>query len=235
MQDDNVSYLKAFFRNKWVRIVLILDVIAIAVVIGVYVRQATKISTISFNIAPVDATISVNGDSSYKNGRYSITPGTYEVKISHKDLETKTMKINIESRHYVAVTTFLAGADNNFDFYAQRNRSSSYQKLKDIASKDNNITTDSDTSAQDFIENFEHILSITDKLPIKGYVYADPNASSSTGGFAIRDGQSNKKCEKAACLLVKYYGKDYEEEVKKQIKEAGYNPDDYQLIYERYS
>ena len=34
---------------------------------------------------------------------------------------------------------------------------------------------------------------------------------------------------------MSYYGKDYEDEVAKKIKEAGYNPDDYELIYKRYA
>lgn len=234
MQNNDVSRVKAFFRNKWVRVFLVIDVIAIIGVAVVLIRQATKVSTITFNIAPVDATISVNGDTSYANGRFDITPGTYEIKISHEGLETKTMTVNIDHRHFVTVATFLSGADGNFEFYEQKNRSSSYQKLKSIASAGSNITTDNDTSAEKFITEFERKMTIMDKLPIKGYIYSDQSASVSTSGFVIRNGQNNKECTKATCLLVNYYGKDYESEVAKKIKKAGYNPDDYQIVYERY-
>ena len=234
MQDGNVSPLKAFFRNKWVRIILIIDIIAFLVVIGIIIMNSTKVSTINFNIAPVDATISVNGNTNYTNGQYAITPGSYEIVVSHEGLESKTFNIDIEPHYVVALTTFLKGADNGFGFYELNANYESYEKLKAIASKDNNLTTDQDTSAEQFISDSEHKLSIVNILPIKGYVYADPSVGASTAGFAIRDGKSRRDCEKIACLLVNYYGEGYEETVAEKIKAAGYNPADYQLLYERY-
>jgi len=46
-------------------------------------------------------------------------------------------------------------------------------------------------------------------------------------------GVAKKECEKSACLIVKYYGKGYEDEVIRKIEKAGYDPEDYQIIYER--
>lgn len=234
-EDVGVSPLGAFFRNKWVRIILIIDVIAIFVVAGILIWQATKVSTIIFNIAPVDATISVSGNTDYSNGQYAITPGTYEINISHEGLEPKTLSVDIGPHDVVTVNTFLIGADNNFEFYELKENYASYDKLKSIASADNNITIDQDVSAEGFISEFEQIMSIMNILPIKGFVYADPSVNASTAGFTIRDGQSKEECERSACLLVNYYGRDYEEAVMERIEEVGYNPANYQIIYERYN
>ena len=234
-EDGSISPLRAFFRNKWVRIILIIDVIAIFGIIGVLIWQATKVSTIIFNVAPIDATISVNGNTNYTNGEYALTPGAYEIEISHEGLETKTVSVNIEPQHVMNVTLFLADANSDFDFYKLKDNYGSYQKLKTIASADSNITTDQDASAESFISDFERTMSIMNILPIKGYVYAEPSVNVSTAGFTIHNGQGVKGCEKIACLLVNYYGKDYEEAVTNEINEAGYSPMDYQIIYERYN
>ena len=49
----------------------------------------------------------------------------------------------------------------------------------------------------------------------------------------FQKGRGKKECEKSACLIVKYYGKGYEDEVIRKIEKAGYDPEDYQIIYER--
>ena len=216
---DVVSPLKIFFRQKWVRIILIIDVLAILIVAGIIIHNATKVSIISFNIAPVDAVISVNGNTSFTNNTYKITPGTYEIKISHDNLETKTFTIDIAPHDAITFTAFLKDVDEKFSFYE---------------SKENNLTYDNDVSAEEFIKKVTKALGIFELLPIKGYIYEDTEINTSTAGFAIKDGRSSSKCEKIACLLINYYGHDYEELVTEKIQEAGYDPENYQLIYERY-
>lgn len=233
MQDKNVSPLQEFFRNKYIWTFLILDILAVIAVIGVFIRQSSKVSTITFNVVPIDATISVNGDKHYTNGQYKIAPGDYKIEISHEGLETKTLSVNIGTHNYTDVTVYLTSADKSFDFYKQKKNYESYKKLKTIASNENNMTTDDDTSAQEFIGNYDQIISIMNKLPIKGYVYSSPNANMSSGGFTIENGQGKNECIQSACLLVRYHGKDYEQAVLDKIKEAGYNPDDYQIIYDK--
>lgn len=235
MRDKDISPLREFFQNKYILIFILIDIIAVIALVGVFINRASKTSSIYFNVAPVDATISVNGDTHYSNGQYDIAPGKYKVKISHDNLETKEFTVDIESKGYASVVTFLTGANHSFDFYELQDNYESFRKLKDIATAKNNITTDKDTSAQEFITNYEHIMSIADVLPIKGYVYAEPTANMSTGGFTIKNGLYKTQCQKSACLIVQYYGKGYESEVPKEIEKAGYNPDDYQLIYERYA
>ena len=233
--DENVSLVRRFFRNKWVKLMLAIDLIAVVAMVGILIWQSTKVSVIDFNIAPVDATILVNGNTKYTNGQYKITPGAYEISISHEGLESKVFSVNIEPHQVVNITTFLAGANDNFDFYGLKENYGSYKKLKSIASASENTTTDNDVSAEQFISDFERKISIFDILPIKGYVYADSNVGASTAGFTIGNGQGGKECEEVACLLVKYYGSGYEDAVMEKIKEAGYNPADYQYVYERYN
>lgn len=235
MQNDgSISPVRQFFRNKWVRIILAIDVLAILVVIGMIIWNATKTATINFDVAPIDAIIQIDGKGDYQNGTYHVHPGNHKITISHDSLTTKTFNIELQSGYSTALITFLSD-NGNFSFYELINNYTSFEKLSSIASKENNITTDQDKTAEDFITNTKHIMSIMEKMPIKGYVYANNNANASSAGFTIRDGRSKMECQRAACLLVNYYGNGYEETVKKKITEAGYNPSDYQIIYERYN
>ncbi|MBR2839989.1 hypothetical protein IKE82_01510 [Candidatus Saccharibacteria bacterium] len=166
-EQSNLSLIQLFFRNKWVRLCLIFDVILVVVLIFILIWQSTKVSIINFNITPLDATISLNGDSKYENGQYSITPGTYNVSISHEGLETKSFTIDIVPQSVVTISTFLPDTDHTFDYYKLRKNYSSYMKLEEIASAGNNVTTDQDTSAESFIRRFqEDYNAFTTKLPI---------------------------------------------------------------------
>lgn len=235
MQNDgSVSAVSQFFRNKWVKTILILDALAIIAVIAVIIWNSTKTATINFNVAPVDASIQLGVlGGGYHNGTYQVHPGTYDVTVSRDGLTPKTFTLELEPGHDTTLTTFLSD-EGNFDFYTFKDNYASFQKLVEIASEDNNLTTDQDPSAYEFIQKMTRILSINDILPIKGYVYGDPEVNASTAGFAIRNGAGKQECQKIACLLVNYYGDGYEEAVTKKIEAAGYDPANYQILYERY-
>lgn len=234
MQDNgSVSPIRAFLRNKWVRLILIIDVIAIITVIGVIVWNATKSTMINFNVTPIDAKIQIDGSGEYSNGSYRVHPGTHEITISHDGLVTKTFTLDLQSGYNTTLTAFLSGEGNNFEFYELKDNYASFEQLAAIASADNNITTDQDTSAEQFIQDIEYALSILEILPIRGYVYVDSQPNNSPAGFAILDGLNEEKCEKVACLLVNYVREGAESAIMKKIEETGYDPVDYQIIYER--
>lgn len=169
MRDNNISPLREFFHNKYILAFLAIDLIAIAALVGVFINRSTRISTINFNVVPANATISVDGDKRYKNGQYDIAPGAYKIEISHDGLETKTLTVDIDPRNYAAVTVFLTDSDKSFDYYKQNDHYEPFKSLQSIASAENNIITGKDTSAQEFITNYDKTLSIFSKLPIKGY------------------------------------------------------------------
>lgn len=235
MQNDgSISPVQAFFRNKWVRLILIVDVIAVIVVIGFLIWNATKTAIINFSVAPLDAKIQIDGHGEYSNGSYNVHPGNHTITISHDGLTTKTFDLDLQSGYSTTITTFLSD-NGNFDFYELKDNYGSFQKLAAIASAGDNLTTDHDTSAEQFIASLEHTLSILEILPIIGHIDANPEAGTFLAGFAIHDGENKAECEKTACLLVNYYGINYETAVTEAIKNTGYNPTDYQLVYERYN
>lgn len=233
----NTSPIKLFFHQKWVRIVLVLDLLAIIAVIAVAIFNTTKTAVVTFYVAPTDATITVNG-AKYENGTYKFSPGSYDITISHPELNSKTFHYDLASDSSTLVTTFLSSTDDDgdpsFDFYEQSSNYYSFQALASIAGKDNNQTIDHDTSAEDFVARMQKILSIESLLPIVDNIYGVPGVNTATTGYSIRNNIDNQECQKVACLLVMYYGEGYEEAVAEEIRSIGYNPTDYEIIYERY-
>ena len=116
MQDGSISLIRGFFRKKWVIITLAVNVIIIVGVVTIAIYNSTKNAIIKFAIAPVDATIAVNGNDSYHNGSYQFQPGTYDIVISRDGLTSKTFNIELQPNNNIAITTFLS-KNGNFDFY----------------------------------------------------------------------------------------------------------------------
>lgn len=234
MQDDvMLSPLQAFFRNKWVRLFLVVDVVLLLILILILIWQATKVSTIKLNVVPFDSTITINGKSGFTNGEYSITPGTYQVTISHDDLETKTLAVDISPNNVVSITTFLSDTDKTFDFYKLRKNLDSFYNLKEIASSENNLTTDHDTSAEEFIQKFQtNYTDFTTKLPIEYY--------ESTGYGETLSIQKNitlkaaYDCDLTLCIQALVVGTDSKEFVDNLLRDKGINLEDFEIEYKFY-
>ncbi|MBR3137858.1 hypothetical protein IKG41_00730 [Candidatus Saccharibacteria bacterium] len=237
-EDGDVSPLKAFFRKKWVRLVLILDVVAIIAVIVIVIINSTRVSTLVLNITPIDATISVNGDTHYENGAYAITPGTYEIIISHDGLQPKTFSVDIAPRYVSTISTFLSDDNSNYEFYKLKENYLSLQKLIEIASENHNTTTDHDSSAADFIKKYQNKLNIIQNvLPIK-YSEYEENSSSQSGeklskDITIRIGSTNK-CKTSLCIEALMLFTRDKKNVEDLLVKKGIEYKDYEIVYTIY-
>lgn len=228
MQDKGVSPIDEFFRNKWVRLVLVFDALVLLAILVIFIINATKTSTISFNITPLDATITVNGSGEYTTSgqAYSFIPGTYEVQISHPDLTSKKFTVHLEPNHNTVLTTFLS-KDGNFDFYTLRDNLSSFQKLSEIASSNNNHTTDHDTSAESFITDFQKNYQLyTTQLPV---THSEYNSRGDVIKYiSIR---ASQKCSITLCLRATIVNESDKNLVKSLLKEKGFNVEDFEIEY----
>ena len=236
MQDhtyNSLSPMQIFFRNKWVRLILFVDIVLLLTAIALLIWQSTKVSTISFNVAPIDSTIAINGNQNYQNGQYSITPGTYNVTISHEGLESKNFTVDIAPQSVATISTFLSDADHTFDFYKLKKNYSSYAKLEEIASADNNMTTDQDTSAEPFIQKFQDsYTAMNTKLPIE---YSESTGYGRTleihKNISI---QAKTDCEYTLCVQAFIVGTDSEDFIKSLMQDKGINAEDFEIEYKFY-
>lgn len=229
------SRLGDFFHNRWVRLVIILDIIILAVIIAVIIYNVTKTAVIVFDIAPVDATISLNGDSSYTNDTYEVHPGTYEVTISHPDLDTKVFSVNLEPHATTKVITFLS-ASGNFDFYEYEDHLDSYEKLASIASASDNQTTDHDTSAEGFLAEQAVKNRVSSVLPVS-FPICDGPATRTNCDSVILDYEYSEGCGWKKCIVIQARGDEFTDEylsiAETYLSEKGYNLGDYQYTYKQ--
>lgn len=239
MQEGNLSPVGKFFRNKWVWLTIAIDIIALVIIISIYVAKASATATISFNVAPIDAIITINGSNDYKNNgqAYSLASGTYEIQISHADLDSKTFTINLEANHNTEIVTFLS-KDGDFSYYTLKDNFGSFYRLADIASAKNNQTTDHDTSAEDFIavfqKNYDFMLKnlpIVDKVPSKYGANYGTHYQYDT--LVIKKADDLGECTKTLCLYITDTTGEKKEFALSIIRNFGLNPDDFQIIYKK--
>ena len=230
---STLSPAQAFFRNKWVRLALVFDVILIIILVVVLIWQATKVSTISFDITPIDATISINGNSDYHNGQYPLTPGTYQVTISHAGLAPKTFTVDIVPDHVMSLTTFLTDETQTFEFYQQRANFTSYQKLAEIASMANNITTDHDTSAETFLTRFQSSYdAFTHKLPLE--YREDEGYGQDRSILKNITFKAKYDCQLTLCIHALVVGTDDKAFINSILQQNGFNTEDFEIEYKFY-
>lgn len=229
----DASPVRSFFRNKWVRLILILDILAIVAVIGIIIWNNTKTATINFSIAPLDAKIQIDGTGEYYNGSYQVHPGTHTITISHDGLEPKTFTMDLASGYNTTLTTFLAGADNNFDFYTLKDSYGSFQQLAAIASYLNNLTTDQDTSAESFISNFQYNYDLYQTaLPIDYIEREGVGRNRSLVLDITIKANYDDVCTKLLCVKALMALTDDKSIVDRLLREKGFNPEVLQIEYQ---
>ena len=84
-----------------------------------------------------------------------------------------------------------------------------------------------DQEVSDFLNKYDSLIKITEKLPIVTNFREGANIVSGE----ITDGINNPKCDYAFCLQVDQ-PKSYEWRIRESMQLAGYNYDDYEIIYE---
>lgn len=233
MQNEGVSPLKAFFQNRWVRLVLLVDLVVIIAIAIVLVIDSNKKSTINFNVVPSSSQIIVNGNDRYSNGTFRLAPGVYEIQISHPDLDAKTFTIDLEKHDAATIMTFLS-QNGNFDFYELRDNLSDYFALSEIASAGSNQTTDQDTSAEEFISTFQKDYNLySTALPVTHSEYAtDERGKPYLANYiSIR---ANYDCAKTLCLEAVLSKEADRPMINSLLKEAGFNVEDFEIEYRFY-
>lgn len=221
--NEGLSPIRIFFRNKWVIGTLCLNAVVIITIITIAIINSTKTAIITFNITPINATISINGNTSYNtSSTYRLHPGTYNITISHDGLDSKTFDINLPSHSSTLLTTYLsADKGTNFSFYEQKSNYDSTQKLLAIASPDNNQTYDHDTSAQNFVSEYGPTLdAYNSNLPIIETSRENPD----DGGRLLSSIsiQKDSNCDKYLCVSVQSFGvQDITKSVNRILTTAG--------------
>ena len=223
--------LKDFFRNKWVRVVLIADTLVVVALIILSVVNATKTATLVLDIVPIDATVTLNGSGNYSNGTYQIYPGTYKVAISHDGLDTKTFDVDVKNGENASITTYLT-KDGDISYYKQKSSRSDFDRLRNMISS-GNTTTDQDASADEMVQQLYGDSIMMSSLPINDVYYENTD----TGRHLVHDvtiRAGSTDCETWLCIEALMLGTDDQELIQNLLRSQRFNVEDYEIKYKVY-
>ena len=224
--------LKDFFRNKWVRAILIIDAIVVIALIIFGITQATRTAMLKIDVTPLDAKVSVNGDDSYTNGTYQLQPGSYHIEVSHDDLDTQTFDVNLERDHTTNITAYLT-KENDIDFYLQKPNLQSFNKLTDMLSRENSDSEEI-KAIKDTSDMAQYDYSRLSALPITKTEYQDTETGRKLlYDITIRENHS-ADCSTWLCLEVLMLGTDDESIVEQILTDNGFDVEGYEIKYKTY-
>ena len=227
------SPIKSFFQKKIVIVFIAIDLLVVIALVVLFIMNSLKTSIISFNVAPDDAEIFIDGKGGYNNNSYKIAPGDYEIKIVHEELEPKVINIHIDGNSLVSFATFLS-QDGDFSFYRKKKNYSSFFRLSDIASADSNITIDHDKTAEEFIKSFQRNYDLyISTFPIEYYEYNIDGDGSLKGSVVIVNDYS-EECEETLCLKATAVGDISRSFIDDLLIKNGINVEDYEIKYKIY-
>ena len=210
--------------------------IAIAGIVALVflIINRNKNMTLSILVAPTGAKITINGKE-YTNGNYQEFPASkISVTIERDGFDTKELELEGGSNKVVKIQTYLE--TQNLEKY--REMGDSYRVLRLIADY-------SDTKISNFITESNKIEEIKYKLPVWTMAsFSNSEVHTTSDGFdttenknpgiKLVDGNQELECEKMSCIKALISGKRTSKEdqaINDKIRELGYNPSDYQIIY----
>lgn len=228
--------------EKPLRIALIALIVVSILLILVFVviipatQKANQVTTMEFGVAPVSATIDVDGKT-YNSGVYEgFAPGTYTATITATGFETKTVEFTVVEHQANTLFTYLYNPEEGFDYFLKSDT--------DIAT----LSKIDDPEVQEWLAAYNQTLTIRDQLPVdvlfeysQPYQYTDASgnvvidARPATNEVQISDGSAMTGCVYTFCLWVDLGSVTQEVAapfVEEEIINLGYNPDDYYIIYQ---
>ena len=221
-----------FIRNhKIISAVIAANLIAIIVIMVAFVIHNSKTATIDIRAVPTEATVKLNGQVYENYTSQNLIPGKYTAEISMEGMETKTVELDLATDDFYKLYVYLLDADGTFSYY--ETHPSEVDALEQLGINDAALTN--------FVDRYNSIYSIVDKLPLQLYnrtddpattwgVYVDQYGVSASDEMENTEDNLAAKCQTIVCLEA-YVNNTSNEVVYDLIREAGYNPDDYQITF----
>ena len=164
-------------------------------------------------VAPASATVKID-DKNYDNGTFRIPVGEHSVYIEKEGFISQEFTINTMTTN--KIYAYLKQSDDSLSWY--------YDHESDALL----LTKIGDFLSDQEAKKFNALHSIIEHLPI---VYANYDDQYNYTEYRI-DGGQFKGCETSFCLKVTDTTGNNLEAAKQKIKDLGFNPDNFQILYE---
>lgn len=205
-------------ERKKIRKLIYVAVAGALVIIGVsayfIIRNIQMNATLDLLVAPVSAEVKINGRT-YNNGKHKFDPGTINVEITKEGFRAQNYTIDLPSNKTTKLYTYLVQNDGSLDWYINHQEDQMIMTMIGDAK--------ADEEGKKYTEEFPAIQG----LPI---IYVDYLSGPYTD-FRV-DGGKFPGCKKDFCIKITDTAGNGYEKALNMIRERGYDPDNYEVIYE---
>lgn len=205
--------MKNLLRKNPLAIIIVIGLLLLGIISAVILIYRQNTVEIELRIAPASATVLIDGKK-YQNGTFRIKPGTYTIKIEKEGFTTKEYQFNTDTTK--KIYDYILQTDGSYSWYL--NHSEDAELLTSIGDYEANLEATA--------YNDKH--KIVYSLPI---IYANYDKDYNYTEYRI-DGGSFDGCNTDFCLKVTDTTGGNLDNAKQKIKDAGFNPDDYQILYQ---
>lgn len=179
--------------------------------------DAQKTAKIEVLVAPSFAKVEIDHTKLKTSGTSKYYPGEYTVTISADGFESTETTLNLEKDQTATLYLYLQPTTENYNFYLEnKTESNLVQRINDLRTQASNNA---------YINKYP----ITEVLPIN--IVEQNREKNEWTEFHINYGQY-ENCKTEFCIKISDYTGGNQERALNIIREKGFNPDDYEIIYE---
>ncbi len=197
-------------------IIVFIAIVAISIIF--FIIDSQKTATLHTIIAPSFAKMNIDGKTYPINKDIRFKPGEYTVTIIANDFETQERKLNLQEHQTTTLALYLNPEEGDpFNWYETHDEEYSY-----YLSAANYLANE---SAANYAAKYPIVTAIPFTVVEVDPVTYDWTEYSVTGGNF--DG-----CKTDFCVKITDTTGGNREKALQKIREKGFNPDDYQILYE---
>ena len=135
-------------------------------------------------------------------------------------MQTKEYDLSIENNEFVKIKQYLLDSDGGFSYYAKH--VNDMKTLEQFA--------DDDSKVKDFIEKNNKILSIDEVLPLTFSNTYEVGADDIVSIYIFWGDTDDCNYDNMCLIVDDYTGKNHDKALT-IIREAGFNPEDYEIVF----
>lgn len=205
--------MKNFYKTHPFISIGLITLVIITAALFIAALSLKDTTEIEIKVAPASATILID-DKKYENGTFRIPSGAHTVKIEKEGFISK--EFSFDTNTTTKVYSYLVGPNDDYSWYLSHNEDALI------------LTSIGDYEAKLQSTKFQTDYPISVVLPI---IYAHYDEAYNYTEYRI-DGGTFTNCKSDFCIkITDTTGGNYEAAIQK-IKDTGFNPDDYQILYE---
>ncbi len=214
--------MKNYDTDKRQKLIIIISsvigffVVAIIIIL-LYMSDAKKTATLQTLIAPSFATITIDSKTYPVNQDIRFEPQSTTATISADGFKSKEIELNLTANETSEIVTFLMPNDGTLTWYDSHPQE--FDLYQQVVQRQ--ATVDSDN----FLEKYP----IANFVP---YVYVDYNSATNVWTEYRLDIGKFDGCKREICIKITDSTGGNHNNALNLIRQNGYNPDDYEIIYE---